>query len=288
MTGYEYVGWHYSMGEGMRYYFSIELNVPYTAIGGREVRRLFLYTSSGTNTGSVCRSTLCILPCFGVANYIRHAGNGEPSLLDNADIVNKEIQCNIIKSDYFTSTRYYVSALYGETVYTQLFNRYFSGNVSDDLMTQYFGNEYTRNDMRYLDFKKKMGCNLFMENVLRYKNQIIAHVAALNATPEINREGRLLNLYVLNDRIRSDTFFGMDLKDAASIGQTKINTIISQFRTSIDNVGRLLDQFRIRNAGDPSRYEGLMRTPYIVNIQDIAYFRLKNQNQGRPPTGLVA
>jgi len=287
----QYIGWYNLVGEGMRYFFSIELDRPYTSIGGRQVSRLFLYTSTGANTGAKCRLTPCALPCFGVVNYIRDASvpgvSGHPSLNDNHDISNKELQCNIVKSDYFASTKWYVTKLYGEQEYQRLKNTYFGERIRDELMEAYFGNDYRtdRNHPSYNDFKAKMGCNLFMENVLRYKSQIIDMVARLNSMPDNTRPGKLAFLSSINNYIQRDTFFGTNISRIARIRDLPFDIVATQFRTSVENVGILLDRFNVRNRMDTSRYNSLMDSPYISTVQDTAYSELL---QGRPTTGLVA
>jgi len=292
----EFVGWHFSRGEGIRYFFSIPLSSPYENALHRPVRKLFVYTSTGANTGSKCRESFCIIPCFGVINYIRSTRSQAISN-DNRDITNRTLDANISKSDFFVSMYDVVSYIYGPQEFDRLYNLYFRGNIDERLMIQYFGDAYitNRTDQTYAQFRTKMGCDLFLESIIRHKPMIIDYILALIPTPprRLSNEkevvehihshppapDRILPLRFISDvnnAIKSDNYFGVDLSMVFKVGVMTIDRVASSMNTSIENVGRLLDRAITNNPeGD------IMNSPYIKNVTDTVFYLAKEEHLGR-------
>jgi hypothetical protein len=271
----EYLGCYDSYGEGMRHFFSIPLDTPYPSLLNTPVHTLFVYTSSGTNTGSKCRQTLCILPCFGVIAYIRNQPvrrstgevfQGDVSLNNNTDITAKELQLNIVKSDYFMAAKGLLRFLNkSDRLFQQMNALYFGGNLSTERMRQYFP-DYTPNDPAYTDFKKKMGCDLFLRNILMHRASIDAVVREEEAAPSIPP---IESLSDVNLFVRRNTFFGIDLADPAlRMNQTHFPMLARYMETSEDGVESLLRTFLNR---DPTKYNGLLNAPYIKTVHDRVY-----------------
>ena len=300
----EYLGWNDSAGEGTRYFFSIPLDAPYLDIALRPVHRLFLYTSSGANTGLVCRgNTLCILPCFGVANFIRQIGTSRPGVagLDtkrqNQYIEDKEIHCNIMKSDFFRVVKETVNDLYsdGGRAYSYLSQTYFYEEITEDNMRLYFRDAYPGNTPAdYAFFRLKMGCNLFMRNILTYKAEITNTVNILKRTHKNIRPNHFLLLSEINEYIGRNTFFGgVDIGNVLRVGQLPLEECAEQFKTSVPNVEYILRKYRDRN--EPVAFATLKDSPYIYTILDEVLDRLGGsgglQQRGfdlfmRPPSPL--
>ena len=63
---FKYLGSNVASGEGLRHYFLLPI-APIETLTGSSCSFLPVYTSSGANTGDICKDILCLIPFFGVA-----------------------------------------------------------------------------------------------------------------------------------------------------------------------------------------------------------------------------
>jgi len=56
--------------EGQRHYFLIKLNSSIITLSGVRINYIPVYTSTGTNTGDICKQITCIIPFNGIATMV--------------------------------------------------------------------------------------------------------------------------------------------------------------------------------------------------------------------------
>lgn len=267
MDTLRFVGWNRNF-EGIRFFFSLELDGPYRAINGAEKTRLYVYTSTGRNTGEVCdiNNTLCIIPCFGAITVIRRGLGGPIEENSFTEIEDRSLQTNIMKADYFGFTE----GLTSPDIYHRIREQYYDGRLIDNsLITEYFGNGINPDAPEYMQFKMKVGSNHFLKNILDYRNRIVEKVRQL--LPIVNN-GVYDPIYIshishLNPIIGTDNFFDLNLfSEVPSIYEKlRRNPRSNIFNTNETTKNALMRLFTDVN--------GDWDAPYITSVKNAAFYK---------------
>ena len=177
-TRVQYLGSNNASWEGVRHFFLLPMN-PIDTLIGTQCSYLPVYTSSGTNTGSICTKLLCPIPFFGVATMYHKESIIAPLL--------KMDYLQAFESDYFNP-----------------------GTITPEQLLRLTG---SKNEVEIpKSYVTKVGNGVFMEVILRHLQSLkefIGH-GAFKKYP---------NLTFLNSEIGINNILGLNLSRIRTYGQ---------------------------------------------------------------------
>jgi len=225
--------------EGQRHYFLIKLNSSIITLSGVRINYIPVYTSTGTNTGDICKQITCIIPFNGIATMF----------------MNGKLVAPLLKMDYIQAF----------TIDKNKLKQYYDpDSITHDDLCKLFNDtiKCSKSTTDLLkDYKKKVGNLFFFNNILRY----IEEIRNFSKGDFKNSE----DLQELNYKIGINNIFGINLSKIPPLSNYDIKNLPAALYQPKLNEYILNKKLNTMEKKEKDKYYNIISAPlfnYLINI----------------------